>query len=57
MQRCSSPFRRNDPGPVDPGWIVTNVLVVAALELRHPVTLVVQVKSRDPAYDRHAPCA
>jgi hypothetical protein len=36
-----------DPGPVDPGRIVPHVLTVPTVELRDPVTRLIQVISDD----------
>jgi hypothetical protein len=33
---------------------MTNVLIVTALELRHPMTLIVQVEPGDSTRDQHA---
>ena len=49
-----TPFRRNHPRPLGPRRIVTNMLVVAALQSRHPVLLVVPMKADDAARDGRA---
>lgn len=38
---------RHDPRPIDPRRPVTHVLIVPALELRHPVLFVVEMKAGD----------
>ncbi len=40
-------FLRQDPGANLPGRIVTNMLIVAALEFGHPMCLRILVKSYD----------
>jgi len=52
-ERVCSSLRGNNPRPVGPRWIVTNVLVVTALELSDPVPFVVQMKPDDVARRRH----
>ena len=39
----------DDPRPVAPWWMMPDMLMVAALELSHPVLLLVLVKSSDAA--------
>ena len=46
-ERSRAPRRGGDPQPIHPRWVVTYVLLMAALELCDPVTLIVLVKSRD----------
>jgi hypothetical protein len=41
VERRYPPFGRNDPRPINPRGIMADVLVVTALELRHPITPVV----------------
>jgi len=41
-------FRCSDPRVIGPWGIVTNVLIVTALEVRHPMLFFVQVKANDP---------
>ena len=41
------PVRRQYPRPLDPWRLMTHVLAMSALQLRHPVALVVLVKSHD----------
>lgn len=40
-------FRSDDPGPIDPGRAVADVLRVSALELGNPVAFLVLVVSDD----------
>jgi len=42
-------FLRDYPRPIGPWRIVANVLVVAALELGHPMALFVLVEAHDPS--------
>jgi hypothetical protein len=48
---CAS-VRRDDPWTVLPWWVVTHMLAVPALEVRHPVALSVLVKAHNPARRR-----
>lgn len=43
-------FGGEDPGAESPGWVVADVLGVAALEVGDPVGLVVLVKGDDFAF-------
>jgi hypothetical protein len=43
----AAPLEGNHPRPHLPGWIVTHVLRVAALEVSHPVILLVLMKAHD----------
>lgn len=38
----------DNPRTIRPWWIVSNVLVVTALELRHPMLLFILMKADDP---------
>lgn len=38
---------RDNPRTIGPWWIVSNVLVVTALELRHPMLLFILMKADD----------
>jgi hypothetical protein len=40
---------RDDPRPVAPGWIMPDMLVVAALKLSHPVLLIVLMEANNAA--------
>lgn len=40
-------FFRDDPRPVLPGWIVSHMLRVPALEVRHPMIFIIEVKADD----------
>ena len=40
------------PGPRGPGWVVPNVLRVAAIQVGDPVRFLVLMKSCDPANQR-----
>ena len=44
-----TPLRGNDPGSVDPGWIVSDVLRVPALQIRNPVFVLIGMKPDDLA--------
>jgi|SRR5215472_3304883 len=46
-ERGRPPLYGRDPQPIHPRWVVTHVLLMAAVELCNPVALVVLVKSRD----------
>jgi len=39
----------DDPRPVAPGWLMPDMLVVTALELSHPVLLIVLMEADDAA--------
>jgi hypothetical protein len=52
-ERGFTPLRGRDPGSVHPRRVVTHVLLMAALELGHPVALLILVVSRDsPVHER-----
>jgi hypothetical protein len=51
-KRPPAPFRRNDPGAIDPGRIMANVLIVSALQLRHPVPLFILMIANDALLHR-----
>src|SRR3954463_7261009 len=46
---------RDHPGPHLPGWIVTDVLPMPALELRHPVAFGILMEANDTPF--HAGCS
>ena len=46
-QEPGASFRRGDPRPYLPWRIVPHVLAVPTLEIRHPVTHLVEMKSDD----------
>jgi len=48
-----SALGRNNPGATDPWGIVPNVLIVTALELRYPVTSIVDMKAVNSTRDGH----
>ena len=48
-KRFRTAFGRDDPWTVGPRRIVTNVLVVSALELGNPMLLFVLVEADDPS--------
>jgi hypothetical protein len=39
------PFRQQDPGPIRHRWLVAYMLAMATLEVGHPITVFVQMKS------------
>lgn len=39
--------KRRHPGAFDPRWLMTHMLMMAARQLRHPVALVVAMKTDD----------
>jgi hypothetical protein len=41
----SPPFRQQDPGPIRHRWLVAYMLAMATLEVGHPITVFVQMKS------------
>ena len=45
--RFRAAFRGHDPGAIDPGRVVANMLIVAACKLRDPMALVVLVEAGD----------
>ena len=52
-ERSRPPLRGGDPRPIHPRWVVTYVLLMAALEFRDPVALIILVVSRDaPVHER-----
>jgi hypothetical protein len=46
-ERGRPPLRGGDPWPIHPRWVVTYVLLMAALQFCDPVALVILVVSRD----------
>lgn len=46
-QELRAALGRYDQRPVDPGWIVANVLIVSALKLGYPMPLIILVKADD----------
>jgi hypothetical protein len=43
----SPTFLGQDPGPVRHRWLVTHVLTVAAVEIGHPIAILVNMISHD----------
>ena len=41
--------RRNDPGAIQPGWRVADVLLVATFQVRHPLLRCILMKADDLA--------
>ena len=57
-QEPGASFRRGDPRPYLPWRIVPHVLAMPALEIRHPVAHLVEMKSDDrPLHARRRYCA
>lgn len=50
--RGRAAFSRYDPRPTRPRWVMTNVLIVSALQPRHPVLLFILMKRNDPTFHR-----
>ena len=46
-ERGRQPLYRGDPQPIHPRWVVTHVLLMAALEFCDPMALVILVVPRD----------
>lgn len=42
-----APFFADDPGPIDPGRPMPDMLIVATLQLRYPVPLIVPMKCKN----------
>jgi hypothetical protein len=46
---AAASLRRNDPGAIQPGWRVADVLLVPTFQVRHPILSLILMKIDDLA--------
>ena len=53
-EKLPSAFFRNYPGPYGPGWVVTDMAGVSAIEVCHPITVFVLMKVDNALFHLHS---
>jgi hypothetical protein len=48
-ETAAASLRRNDPGTIQPGWRVADVLLVPTFQVRHPILSLILMKTDDLA--------
>ena len=46
---AAASLRRNDPGAIQPGWRVADMLLVPTFQVRHPILSLILMKTDDLA--------
>ena len=48
-ETAAASLRRNDPGAIQPGWCVADVLLVPTCQVRHPILRLILMKTDELA--------
>jgi hypothetical protein len=56
-ETAAASLRRNDPGAIDPGRSVADMLFVSTFQVRHPLLRLILMKTHDRALHCHLACA
>jgi hypothetical protein len=49
-EKLFTAFPRSYPGPYGPGWVMTDVLGMAAVEVRYPIAVFVLMKADNASF-------